>query len=209
MSKALKRAQRKLASRIADYEKTRGQSKGNSEAYRKPGSMKAWKSTYQIMKVKVYFTSCWEPSLPRVQVGEFNNFTGSPFTTIKESERYKFFTLSEGLLDLYSIPYQDLVDPRLTLELPLINNITAKLWNCRIDNLQELSEDKKLTKVECFCAEEVYYYTKDDYFTYYASWDSENNIYIGTCNKLPEFKVKDSDYLIALTKIKDLVHANQ
>ena len=46
MSKALKRAQRKLASRIADYERTVQQSKANSDAYTKPGSMKAWKSTY-------------------------------------------------------------------------------------------------------------------------------------------------------------------
>ena len=164
------------------------------------------------MTVKVYFKSFSNYNLPIIQVGEFKNYSNSPFTiNIKKEGRnpYKIFTLNDGLLDLYSVPYPDIVDPRLTLELQLINNVTARLWNCRIENLQELSEDKKLTTVECFCAEEVYYYTKDDYFTHYASWDSENNIYIGTCNKLPEFKVKDSDYLIALTKIKDLVHVNQ
>ena len=46
MSKALKKAQRQLNSRIADYERTVQQSKSNSNAYTKPGSMKAWKSTY-------------------------------------------------------------------------------------------------------------------------------------------------------------------
>lgn len=46
MAKALKRTQRKLNSRIADYERTLQQNKSGSSAFTKPGSMKAWKSTY-------------------------------------------------------------------------------------------------------------------------------------------------------------------
>jgi len=43
MGKQLDKAQRRLAARIADYERTITSNKGNSAAFRKPGSLKTGK----------------------------------------------------------------------------------------------------------------------------------------------------------------------